>query len=131
MSALLLDDVTIIGPVILILRIFHVKILPPVAILLGRAFVVLIFITYRLLVPAYRRKITTGAEGLIGLNSRVIEPLVPEDIIKIEDEYWKAKAVDGNISAGETVEITSGKIGPGYVLKATCRKECRTRLEKD
>ncbi len=103
-SASLLDDVIIIGLVILILRIFHVKIMLPVTIFLGLAFMVLIFITYKFLVPAYRRKITTGAEGLIGLKGRVIEPLVPEGIIKIEDEYWKAKAVDGNISAGETVE---------------------------
>jgi membrane-bound serine protease (ClpP class) len=91
--------------VILILRIFHVKILLPLAIFLGLAFVALIFITYKLLVPAYRRKITTGAEGLIGLKGRVIEPLAPEGVIKIKDEYWKAKAVDGNINAGETVEI--------------------------
>ena len=103
--ASLLDDVIIIGLVILILRIFHVKILLPVAIFLGLVFVVLIFITYKFLVPAYRRKITTGAEGLIGLKGRVIEPLAPEGVIKIEDEYWKAKAVDGNINAGETVEI--------------------------
>jgi hypothetical protein len=34
-----------------------------------------------------------------------IEPLAPEGVIKIKDEYWKAKAVDGNINAGETVEI--------------------------
>ncbi len=103
--ASLLDDVIIIGLVILILRIFHVKILLPVTIFLGLAFMVLIFVTYKFLVPAYRRKITTGAEGLIGLKGRVIEPLAPEGVIKIEDEFWKAKAVDGNISAGETVEI--------------------------
>ena len=104
-SASLLDDVIIIGLVILILRIFHVKILLPLAISLGLAFVALIFITYKLLVPAYRRKITTGAEGLIGQKGRVIEPLAPEGVIKIKDEYWKAKAVDGNINAGEIVEI--------------------------
>ncbi len=103
--ASLLDDVIIIGLVILILHIFHVKILLPITIFLGLAFMVLIFVTYKFLVPAYRRKITTGAEGLIGLKGRVIEPLVPEGVIKIEDEYWKAKAVDGNIRAGETVEI--------------------------
>ena len=103
--ASLLDDVIIIGLVILILRIFHVKFLLPVAIFLGLAFVALIFITYKFLVPAYRRKKTTGAEGLIGLKGRVIESLAPEGVIKIKDEYWKAKAVDGNINVGETVEI--------------------------
>ncbi len=35
----------------------------------------------------------------------MIEPLTPEGVIEIKDEYWKAKAVDGNINAGETVEI--------------------------
>lgn len=103
--ASLLDDVIIMGLVILLLRIFHVKIPLPVAIFLGLAFVALIFITYKFLVPAYRRKKTTGAEGLIGLKGGVIKPLAPEGVIKIKDEYWKAKAVDGNINAGETVEI--------------------------
>ena len=42
--ASLLDDVIIIGLVILILRIFHVKIPLPVAIFLGLAFVALIFL---------------------------------------------------------------------------------------
>jgi membrane-bound ClpP family serine protease len=104
-SASLLDDVIIIGQVILILRIFHVKIPLPEAILLGLAFVALIFITYKFLAPAYRRRITTGAEGLIGRKGRVVEPLAPEGVVQIEDEYWKAKAVDGNVNAGETVEI--------------------------
>ena len=103
--ASLLDDVILIGLVILILRIFHIKIPLPVAIFLGLAFVALIFITYKFLAPAYRRKITTGAEGLIGQKGRVIEPLAPEGVINIRDEYWKAKSVDGNINAGETVEI--------------------------
>jgi membrane-bound ClpP family serine protease len=103
--ASLLDDIIIIGLVILILRIFHVKIPLPVAIFLGLAFVALIFITYKFLVPVYRGKITTGAEGLIGLKGKVIEPLTPEGVIEIKDEYWKAKAVDGSINAGETVEI--------------------------
>lgn len=103
--ASVLDDVIIIGLVILILRIFHVRIPLSVAIFLGLAFVALVFITYKFLVPAYRRKITTGAEGLIGLKGRVIEPLAPEGVINIKNEYWKAKAVDGNINVGKTVEI--------------------------
>ncbi len=103
--ALLLDDVIIIGLAILILRIFHVKFLLPVTIFLSLAFVVLTFLTYKFLLPVYRGKISTGAEGLIGVKGKVIEPLAPEGVIEIKDEYWKAKAVDGNVKAGETVEI--------------------------
>ena len=35
----------------------------------------------------------------------MIKPLTPVGAIKVVGEYWKAKSVDGDIAAGEEVEI--------------------------
>ena len=44
-----------------------------------------------------------------------------ESIIKVKGEYWKAKSVEGDIKAGEKVEIVGVE---GLVLKVK-RKEAR------
>ena len=103
--ASLLDDVIIIGLVFLVLWIFHVEISLSIVIVMCILFVALMFITHKYLVPAYRKKKITGVEGLIGLKGTVIESLTPDGLIKIGNEYWKAKATEGSIRAGEMVEV--------------------------
>jgi membrane-bound ClpP family serine protease len=117
--ASLLDDVAIIGLVYLALWLFHVKIQLPVIIVLALFFVIMIFLTHRYLLPAYRRKKITGAEGLIGLTGRVTRPLQPAGVVKIKDEYWNARTVEGTIRAGEDVEVVSVD---GLTLKVKPRK---------
>jgi membrane-bound ClpP family serine protease len=36
---------------------------------------------------------------------RVTEPLAPVGTVKVKDEYWKARSLEGNIAAGEEVEV--------------------------
>lgn len=103
--ASLLDDVIIIGIVLLLLWVFRVAISLPLIIFIGILFVALIFITHRCLVPAYRRRKVTGAEGLVGSKGTVVESLTPEGVVKIAGEYWRAKAADASIESGETVEV--------------------------
>jgi membrane-bound ClpP family serine protease len=105
--ASLLDDVLIIGVVLVILWALHVPISPPVSVFLAILFIVLTFITSRFLVPAYRRRKTTGAEGLVGLRGCVIEALEPEGVVKICNEYWKAISVEGKVQSGDIVEVIS------------------------
>jgi membrane-bound serine protease (ClpP class) len=73
-----------------------------------------VYIIHKLVIPAYRRKTTTGREGLIGLEGIVVEPLRPAGLIKVKSEYWRAESLKGSIESGEKVEITGSR---GMVLK--------------
>jgi membrane-bound serine protease (ClpP class) len=68
---------------------------------------IFIFIVHKKAIPALMKRKITGKEGLIGIEGEVIESLEPAGVIKIGGEYWKARAVGGNIKAGETVEVVS------------------------
>ena len=71
------------------------------ALLLG----VLVFVVHKAVIPTFHQKQVTGAEGLVGLEGEVVEPLAPRGFIRVKDEYWKAKSVGENIAVGEEVEI--------------------------
>ena len=102
---LLLDEAAAVALVLLVLWVLEIEIplsvMIPVALLLGA----LIFVIHKVVIPTFHKKQVTGAEGLIGLEGEVIEPLNPVGVIKIKDEYWKAKSVGENIAVGEEVEI--------------------------
>ena len=117
--AYLLDDIIIIGIVFLLLWVFHVDISLPLIIFMVILFVALVFITHRYLVPAYRRRKITGAEGLIGAKGIVVERLAPEGVVKIDSEYWRAQATGGNIETEATVEVTGVN---GLLLKVKSAK---------
>ena len=42
---------------------------------------------------------------MIGLVGEVIESLEPEGVIKVGNEYWQAQSLNGDIAAGEDVEV--------------------------
>ena len=58
-------------------------------------------------IKAQRRKVVTGAEGMIGAIGEVIEMLGPVGIVKVQGEIWNAESMTGNIPAGERVRITA------------------------
>jgi membrane-bound ClpP family serine protease len=103
--ATLLDELAIVLLVLSVLWFLKIPISLPVIILLVLFFVVTVFIMHRLIIPALHKKITTGSEGMIGLKGEVIEPLVPEGVVRIKNEYWKARSSDNNLAAGEQVEV--------------------------
>ena len=102
---LLLDEAIVVGLVLLVLWALGIKIplliAIPVALLLGA----LIFVIHKAVIPTFHKKRITGSEGMIGLKGKVTEPLMPVGVVRVGDEYWKARAVDENITAGEEVEI--------------------------
>lgn len=102
---LLLDEAIVVGLVLLVLWVLGIEvpllITIPVALLLGA----IIFVTHKAVIPTFHKKKITGSEGMVGLKGTVIEPLTPVGVVRVEDEYWKAKSVGGNIAAGEEVEI--------------------------
>ncbi len=102
----LIDDVIIL--VLLGLAVWYFKVSLPLWawILIGLALGGFIFVRTWAVLPSFRRKKVTGAEGMMGLECETVERLAPIGMVRVEGEYWKAKSVDGDVLIGETVEIT-------------------------
>jgi membrane protein implicated in regulation of membrane protease activity len=101
----LIDDAVVLALVFLGLWFFHVKITWILILIIGVVMVAFVFIMHKAVVPTLRRRKVTGTEGMIGMVGRVTEPLVPAGTVKVKDEYWKARSVEGNIGIGEEVEV--------------------------
>jgi membrane-bound serine protease (ClpP class) len=102
----LLDDIVVLALVFLVLWLFRVEIPLLVLIIIGLVLGTLIFIVHRAVVPSLRRRKVAGAEGMVGLMGEVVESLKPDGVIRVSGEYWQAKSLEGDIEAGEDVEIT-------------------------
>ena len=102
----LIDDVIILVLVGLAVWYFKVSLPLWVWIIIGLALGGFIFVRTWVVLPSLRRKKVTGSEGMIGLECETVERLAPFGTVRVEGEYWKAKSLDGDVSAGETVEIT-------------------------
>ncbi len=102
---LLLDEAVAVVVVLLVLRALKIELPVPIIVVMALVLGALVFITHKAIIPTFHRKKVAGAEGLIGLEGEVIEPLTPKGMVKVKGEYWKAKSVGGNIAVGEEVEI--------------------------
>ena len=102
---LLLDEAVVVALVLLVLWVLDIEIPLPIAIVAALLLGIIVFITHKAIIPTFHKKKVTGAEGLIGLEGEVIEPLTPKGLVSVKGEYWKAKSVGGKIAAGEEVEI--------------------------
>ena len=91
--------------VLLVLWVLKIEIPLPITIVAALLLGAVVFVIHKAVLPTFHRKQVTGAEGLIGLEGEVIEPLNPGGVIRIRGEYWKAKSVGENIAVGEEVEI--------------------------
>ena len=70
---------------------------------------VFMFLSYMALRIQTRRPMT-GWEGMIGKQARVTTDLMPEGMVQIQGDYWRAEMVDGeHILKGEDVEIVEVK----------------------
>ena len=102
---LLLDEVAALLLLLLVLWIFDIQIPLPIMIVFALLFGGFAFIIQRAVIPALHKKRITGSEGMIGLTGEVIKPLTPVGMVRVGDEYWKARSVGEKIEAGEEVEI--------------------------
>ncbi len=106
---LLLDEVAALLLLLLVLWIFDIQIPLPIMIVIALLLGGFAFIIQKAVIPALHKKRITGSEGMIGLTGEVIKPLTPVGMVRVGDEYWKARSVGEKIEAGEEVEILSLK----------------------
>jgi membrane-bound ClpP family serine protease len=104
-TASLLDDVIIFGLILLGLWLFHVEITWVLIVVVFIIMAVFVVIMHKAVVPAIRRRVVVGVEGMIGTTGWVTETLKPAGMIKIKSEYWQARAAKGTIETGEEVEV--------------------------
>jgi len=62
-------------------------------------------ITYRMGSRALRRKPLDGLIAMLGSEGEVVSPLVPEGMVKIKGELWRAKSASGRMDIGEEVTV--------------------------
>ena len=102
---LLLDEAVALLLVILVLRFLDIRMPLPIMVVIALLLGTFGFITHKAVIPSFHRKQVTGREAMIGLQGRVVKPLTPVGMVRVGDEYWKARAVGEKIEAGEEVEI--------------------------
>ncbi len=103
----LLDEVAALALVFVLLWVFDVTIPVPAMVAIGLVVGAFAFVVHRALVPSLRRRKITGAEGMFGATGEVTEALRPSGTVKIGDEYWQARSVEGEIKKGEEVEVVA------------------------
>ena len=103
---LLLDDIAIVLIILLILWGLGLSLSLWALIILVVGMGALSVILYRLISPALKQKQVTGAEGMIGLEGKVVTSLAPEGLIKVRGELWKASSTSNSaINADEEVLV--------------------------
>ena len=117
---LLLDEVIILAAVFIILHFVGVRIPLPVMIVVGILIAILVFMIHIKVIPSFHWKLTTGREGMIGLQGRVVRPLTPVGTIHIRGENWKARSDDDHIEADKNVEVVGME---GLVLRVISLRE--------
>ena len=101
----LIDDIIILAAIILAFWYFKWKLPIWAIILIGLALGGFIFVRTWAVLPSLRRKKMTGAESMLGEEGEVVEPLMPNGVVRVGAEYWHAKCLDGDMEIGEKVEI--------------------------
>ena len=81
-------------------------------------------VTYRMGSRALRRKPVHGLTAMLGSKGKVVSPLVPEGMVRIKGELWRAKSASGRMDTGEEVTVV-GQDG----LKLIVRKSSPGDLE--
>ncbi len=103
--ASLVDEVVVLALIFLGLWFFHVEITWWLVVIVVAVMVGYALIMHRAIVPIIKRRQMHGADGMVGMMGIATESCKPAGTVKINGEYWKAKAVGGAIEKGEDIEV--------------------------
>ena len=106
---LMLDEVVAFAVVLLILWLLKVTISLPLVIFLALLLGTFAFVFHKVVIPSFHKEQTTGSEGMVGMDAKVVEPLTPAGVVRVEGELWKAKSPGEHIAEGEDVEVLEVK----------------------
>ena len=122
--ATLLEEIAIVIVVLLVLPKFGVHIPLPGLIGIIAGLAVWAVITYRLASRVLDKKPVVDL-SMLGSRGRVVSPLIPQGLIKINDELWKAKSAEQRIGTDEEVIVVEQE-----GLKLVVRKRTASDLKK-
>ncbi|MBI2832380.1 MAG: hypothetical protein HYX79_09005 [Chloroflexi bacterium] len=117
--AALLDDIAVALVVLLVLYLLDIPVSPEIIVFLALFVVAFAVVMHKAVIPAIHRRKETGKEGMLGMEGEVTEPLTPAGCVCVKNERWNAKSLEGDIQAGEKVEVVEVE---GLTLKVK-RKE--------
>jgi membrane-bound ClpP family serine protease len=103
----LTDDIAVLALIVFVLFIVGVRLPVPVLVVLGLAIAAGIYFLHLTIVRALRRRLVTGAEGMIGAFGKTVETLAPAGMVDIKGEYWKAVSIQTKIEKGRNIEVVS------------------------
>ena len=75
-------------------------------------------ITYRMGSRALRKKPVDGLMAMVGSKGEVVSPLVPEGMVRIKGELWRAESASGEIDTGEKVTV----VGQDRLKLIVCKR---------
>ncbi|MFC1984436.1 NfeD family protein [Chloroflexota bacterium] len=74
--------------------------------------------TYRMGSRALRKKPVNGLVAMVGSEGKVVNPLVPEGLVRIRGEIWRATSVSGRMDTGEEVTV----VGQNRLKLIVCKR---------
>lgn len=77
-------------------------------------------ITYRLGSRALKKKPVAGLTDMVGSKGKVVSPLDPEGLVRIQGELWQCRSVDRRIDVGEEVTVV-GQDGLKLIVRTDKR----------
>ncbi len=101
----LLEEAALVAVVLIALPEWDISVPLPVLIIVMVAWAVVAIIFYRMGSRALRRKQMVGLLTMVGGKGKVVSPLDPEGVIRINGELWRAESTVGKIDAGEEVIV--------------------------
>lgn len=101
----LLDDIAILALAVVVLYLLDFSLPVPLLITIGVLLAAAIFFLHKAITKSLKRRLVTGAEGMIGATGKATELLNPAGMVLINGEYWKAFCLHGKIDKGNDVEV--------------------------
>ena len=117
--ASLLDEAAFVLLVLLILWLLKIPISLTIIIAVILLFIISVFVMHKLVIPALHKRPAMGIDGMLGLECEVKASLVPDGLVRVKGEIWKAHSESGDIEVGESVEI----VGCSRLILKVTRKQ--------
>jgi len=115
--ATMAEEIVIALVVLLVLPRFGIKIPLPALIAIMSGLAVYGFVTHRYAKRALEKELIVGLPHMVGTRGRVVKPLCPQGLVKINSELWEAASEGDRIGVGRVVVVVAQR---GLKLTVRC-----------